>query len=133
MKIPPSLRNIYKEIKAEYAIEMPPHGDLTAWAEQGVLLLNATLTVRQASPGSHQRKGWEEFTDAVIRAVNEKRDHVVFLLWGPYAQQKTRADRRQQTSGAGSITPFTAFARVTASFGSGHFKKANEFLIRTRT
>ncbi len=129
MKIPPSLRNIYKEIKAEYAIEMPPHGDLTGWAEQGVLLLNATLTVRQASPGSHQHKGWEEFTDAVIRAVNEKRDHVVFLLWGSYAQQKRALidGNRHLVLEASHPSPLSA---RHSFFGNGHFKKANDFLMK---
>src|ERR1035437_9821680 len=87
--IPPSLINIYKEIEAEYGVQMPRHGDLTGWAAQGVLLLNATLTVQHANAGSHQHKGWEEFTDAIIRAVNERRKHVVFLLWGSYADRKS--------------------------------------------
>src|SRR5882724_2252385 len=86
--IPPSLRNIYKEIKDEFGVEMPRHGDLRGWAAQGVLLLNATLTVRQGSPRSHQGEGWEKFTDAIIRTVSEKREHVVFLLWGACAQKK---------------------------------------------
>ena len=85
--IPPSLENIYKEIKAEYGIR-PSHGDLTGWAEQGVLLLNATLTVRKGKAGSHQGRGWEKFTDAIIRAIGYKREHVVFLLWGRGAQKK---------------------------------------------
>src|ERR1700688_1542948 len=86
-EIPPSLGNIYKEIKRDCGVEMPRHGDLTKWAEQGVLLLNATLTVREGSPGSHRRKGWEKFTDAIVRAVKEKGDRVVFLLCGRDAQE----------------------------------------------
>lgn len=85
---PPSLINIYKEIAAEYQTSMPKSGNLTRWAEQGVLLLNATLTVREGQAGSHQNKGWETFTDAAIRAVNDKHEHVVFMLWGSYAQKK---------------------------------------------
>ena len=85
--IPPSLNNIYIEIEDEYGIR-PSHGDLTAWAAQGVLLLNATLTVRKGRAGSHRGEGWEKFTDAIICAVNEKREHVVFLLWGSRAKEK---------------------------------------------
>ena len=88
VRLPPSLQNIYKEIESEYGYKMPRTGDLTGWAEQGVLLLNATLTVQSGMAGSHQKRGWEEFTDAIIRAVNEKCENVVFLLWGSYAQKK---------------------------------------------
>ena len=88
IKLPPSLRNIFKEIEADLGVSMSTSGDLTAWAQQGVLLLNATLTVEQAAAGSHQKKGWEEFTDAAIRALNEKRQGIVFVLWGSYAQKK---------------------------------------------
>lgn len=86
--IPPSLRNIYKEIERDLAIKMPRQGCLQAWAEQGVLLLNATLTVEHAQAGSHQKKGWETFTDQAIKVVNDQCENVVFLLWGNYAQKK---------------------------------------------
>ena len=85
---PPSLQNIYKEIANDLGIQMPNHGDLTGWAKQGVLLLNATLTVEAHNAGSHQGKGWEEFTDAVIHALNNRRENIVYLLWGSYAQKK---------------------------------------------
>lgn len=127
--IPPSLNNIYKEIEAEYGIQMPRHGDLTGWAAQGVLLLNATLTVQQDRAGSHQRKGWEEFTDAIIRTVNEKREHVVFLLWGSYAQKKgALIDRKKhrvlETSHPSRLSAHRGFR------GCGHFKKANDYLVK---
>src|SRR5690554_6222693 len=88
VKIPPSLANIFKEISADLQKPVPNHGNLERWAKQGVLLLNATLTVRAHSPGSHQRKGWEIFTDAVIKTVSSEKEHVVFMLWGAYAQKK---------------------------------------------
>jgi uracil-DNA glycosylase len=128
-KIPPSLKNVYKEIEAEFDIQMPCHGDLTGWAAQGVLLLNATLTVRQASPGSHQGKGWEKFTDAVIRAVNEKREHVVFLLWGRCAQKKGALIDRKRHKVLEASHPSPLSARH-GFFGCGHFNKANDDLIK---
>ncbi|MCI4080294.1 uracil-DNA glycosylase [Streptomyces sp. CH8.1] len=88
VKTPPSLRNIYKEMKEELGLEVPDNGYLMPWAQQGVLLLNAVLTVREAEPNSHKGKGWEKFTDAVIRAVSERPDPAVFVLWGAYAQKK---------------------------------------------
>lgn len=127
--IPPSLKNIYKEMEAEYGTKMPPHGDLTGWAKQGVLLLNATLTVRKARPGSHQDKGWEDFTDAIIRAVNEKREHVVFLLWGSSAQKKgALIDRKKHlVLEAPHPSPLSAYRGF---LGCGHFEKANDHLIK---
>jgi len=126
--IPPSLKNIYKEIKAEYG-EMPPHGDLTGWAKQGVLLLNATLTVREASAGSHRGKGWEKFTDAIIRAVNGKPERVVFLLWGRSASKKgalidPKKHRVLETSHPSPLSARLGFR------GCGHFKTANDYLIK---
>ena len=88
LALPPSLKNIFKEIEADLAIKMSGKGDLTSWAEQGVLLLNATLTVEIANAGSHQKRGWEEFTDATISALNKHREGLVFVLWGSYAQKK---------------------------------------------
>lgn len=127
VKLPPSLRNIYKEIEAEYGGKMPKDGDLTGWAKQGVLLLNATLTVREANAGSHQKKGWEDFTDAVIRAINEKHEHVVFMLWGSHAQKKGDfIDRKKHlVLEAPHPSPLSAHRGF---LGCGHFKKANEYL-----
>jgi uracil-DNA glycosylase len=129
VRIPPSLMNIYKEIEAEFDHKMPGHGDLTGWAEQGVLLLNATLTVQHASAGSHQKKGWEDFTDAVIRAINEKHDNVAFMLWGSYAQKKGNfIDRRKHlVLEAAHPSPLSAYRGF---LGCGHFKKANEYLAK---
>jgi uracil-DNA glycosylase len=124
-KIPRSLQNIYKEIKAEYG-EKPCHGDLTGWAAQGVLLLNATLTVRQNEAGSHQGRGWEDFTDAIIRAVNEK-EHVVFLLWGRDAQKKRALiGKKHKVLEASHPSGFSAHRGF---LGCGHFKKTNKYLI----
>ncbi len=125
--LPPSLLNIYKEIVAEYGGAIPRSGDLTRWAAQGVLLLNATLTVRQAQAGSHQNKGWEEFTDAIVRAINERREHVVFLLWGAYAQKKGAIiDRAKHlVLSAPHPSPLSAHRGF---LGCGHFKKANDYL-----
>ena len=125
--LPPSLINIYKEIEAEFGKKMPSQGDLTGWAKQGVLLLNATLTVQQANAGSHQKRGWEEFTDAVIRALNEQHEHIVFMLWGSYAQKKGAfIDRKKHlVLEAPHPSPLSAHRGF---FGCGHFKKANEYL-----
>ncbi len=125
--IPPSLKNIYKEIESEYDVKMPKHGDLTGWAQQGVLLLNATLTVEMARAGSHQKKGWEQFTDAVIGAINHELDHAVFILWGAYAQKKgTIIDRKKHlVLGGPHPSPLSAHRGF---LGCGHFKKANEYL-----
>jgi uracil-DNA glycosylase len=132
-KIPPSLQNIYKEIKAEYG-EMPSHGDLTGWAAQGVLLLNATLTVQKRKARSHQGKGWEKFTDAIIRAVNRKREPVVFLLWGRYAQTKRALiGKEHKVLEASHPSPFSVGhclreGKIHSFRGCGHFKKANAYL-----
>jgi uracil-DNA glycosylase len=136
--IPPSLSNIYKEIEAEYG-EKPGHGDLTKWAEQGVLLLNATLTVRKDEAGSHQGKGWEEFTDAIIRAISDKRKHVVFMLWGAYAQTKCALidPKKHKVLEASHPSPFSVrhFLRdgkIHSFRGCGHFKKTNAYLKKHR-
>jgi uracil-DNA glycosylase len=127
--LPPSLRNIYKEIEAEYGGPMPLTGNLSAWAEQGVLLLNATLTVEAGLAGSHQKKGWEEFTDAIIRAVNSRCEHVVFLLWGSYAQKKGSFIDRNKHLVLQSPHPSPLSAH-RGFLGNGHFRKANEYLER---
>src|SRR6187402_1588108 len=96
VRMPPSLVNIFKEIRADLGKPIPVSGDLERWAKQGVLLLNATLTVRDSSPGSHQNKGWEAFTDAVIKKISDEKENVVFLLWGAYAQKKGEVINRQK-------------------------------------
>ncbi len=127
VRIPPSLKNIYKEIEREYGVTMPQHGDLTGWAQQGVLLLNATLTVEHANAGSHQRKGWELFTDAVIRAVSEQHEHVVFMVWGAYAQKKGAIIDRRRHLVLESVHPSPLSAH-RGFLGCGHFRQANEYL-----
>lgn len=125
--LPPSLQNIYKEISADLGVQMPQTGNLDNWAGQGVLLLNATLTVRANTPGSHQKQGWEEFTDAVIKAVSDQKEHVVFLLWGKYAQEKGKVIDREKhlVLTAAHPSPFSAFHGF---FGCEHFSKTNEYL-----
>ncbi len=127
VRLPPSLQNIYKEIEAEYGYRMPRTGDLTGWAEQGVLLLNATLTVEAGQAGSHQKRGWEVFTDAVIRVVNEQCRNVVFLLWGSYAQKKGAIIDRSKHLVLESVHPSPLSAH-RGFLGNGHFKKANDYL-----
>lgn len=127
IRLPPSLKNIYKEIEREYGYKMPLTGDLTGWAQQGVLLLNATLTVQASLAGSHQKKGWEQFTDAIIRAVNEQCDHVVFMLWGAYAQKKGAHIDRTKHMVLESVHPSPLSAH-RGFIGNGHFKKANDYL-----
>lgn len=128
--IPRSLKNIYREIGAEYGIQMPDdNGDLRGWAEQGVLLLNATLTVQRSNPGSHQGKGWEKFTDTIIRAVNDTLERVVFLLWGTRAQKKGELinRRKHQVLETSHPSPFSAHRGF---LGCNHFKQANDYLIK---
>ena len=126
---PPSLKNIFKEINTDMGIAMPSHGNLTSWARQGVLLLNATLTVRAGTPGSHQGRGWETFTDAVIRALNDKREGLVFLLWGKYAQAKAGLidEAKHLVLKAAHPSPYSAAAGF---FGCRHFSMTNEYLAR---
>lgn len=127
VRVPPSLQNIYKEIQADLGVEMPPHGNLERWADQGVLLLNATLTVRAGLAGSHQGKGWEQFTDAVIRALSQNREHLVFMLWGAYARKKkVRIDSdKHLVLEAAHPSPLSAY---NGFFGCKHFSQANEYL-----
>lgn len=128
INVPPSLKNIYKELQSDVSFQIPDHGNLEAWSEQGVMLLNATLTVRRSSPGSHQKRGWEQFTDAVIRSLSEQRRDVVFLLWGNYARAKgALVDKeRHLVLEAPHPSPYSA---ASGFFGCRHFSKANEFLI----
>lgn len=126
-KIPPSLRNIYKELQSDLNLETPDHGCLTAWARSGVLLLNATMTVEQKKPASHQGRGWEQFTDAVIRRLSEKREHIVFMLWGNFAQSKAELidGNRHLILKAAHPSPFSAHRGF---LGCQHFSRANAYL-----
>lgn len=124
---PPSLINIFKEIETDLGKPAPKSGDLTRWARQGVLLLNATLTVRAHQAGSHQNKGWEQFTDAVIHHLAEEREHLVFILWGSYAQRKGAFidPAKHLVLKSAHPSPLSAFRGF---FGNKHFSKANEYL-----
>lgn len=128
VKMPPSLINIFKEIKDDVGKDFPRTGNLERWARQGVLLLNATLTVRAQSPGSHQNKGWEEFTDAVIKTISEEKSGVVFLLWGSYAQRKGEIIDASKHKVLTSAHP-SPFAANRGFFGNRHFSKANDYLV----
>lgn len=125
--IPPSLKNIFKEIEKDLGKPLAKSGDLERWANQGVLLLNATLTVRGSSPGSHQKKGWEEFTDAVIKIISEEKNNVVFLLWGAYAQKKGEIIDRAKHLVLMSAHP-SPFSADRGFFGKKHFSKTNAYL-----
>ncbi len=128
IKIPPSLVNIYKELADDIGAPPPPNGDLTHWAEQGVLLLNTVLTVAANQANSHRNQGWEEFTDDVIRSLNNAPQHIVFLLWGRPAQSKIPLiDARHTVLTAPHPSPLSAFRGF---FGCKHFSKANEALIQ---
>jgi uracil-DNA glycosylase len=127
VNVPPSLQNIFKEIESDLGHEVEKSGDLLRWSEQGVLLLNATLTVRAKSPGSHQRRGWEVFTDAVIEQLTTNRENVVFLLWGNYAKEKGAFIDREKflVLEAAHPSPYSAHHGF---FGCKHFSQANEYL-----
>lgn len=128
IKPPPSLINIFKELKSEnIGFEIPTHGDLTNWAEQGVLLLNATLTVRAGIPGSHQKKGWEKLTDAIIKLISDKKENCVFLLWGNYAKTKIPLinPEKHLILTAAHPSPLAG----GAFFGCKHFSKTNQYLL----
>lgn len=129
VRVPPSLVNIFKEIHQDLHKPIPQSGDLTRWARQGVLMLNATLTVRASSPGSHQNKGWEIFTDQVIQTISNEKENVVFLLWGSYAQKKGEfIDRSKHCV---LIAPHPSpFSADRGFFGCRHFSKTNEYLRR---
>jgi uracil-DNA glycosylase len=127
IKTPPSLRNILKELKADLAIEIASHGDLTQWAQQGVLLLNTVLTVEQSNAGAHQGKGWEVLTDHVIKAINDQCSGVVFMLWGKPAQQKASLIDAHKHCILESVHP-SPLSAYRGFFGCGHFSKANAYL-----
>jgi len=130
LPFPPSLLNIFKELKADIGAPMPPNGDLSRWASQGVFLLNATLTVRANSAGSHQNQGWETVTDAVIRTISQEREGVVFLLWGAYAQKKEELidSKKHFILKAPHPSPLAAHRGF---WGCKHFSKANDYLVST--
>jgi uracil-DNA glycosylase len=124
---PPSLLNIFKEIGSDLGIVRPASGNLERWAKQGVLLLNATLTVRANMAGSHQKKGWEQFTDAVIAKINSEKNNVVFLLWGAYAQKKGETIDRNRHLIMESVHP-SPLSASRGFFGNSHFSKCNKYL-----
>ena len=125
---PPSLHNIFKEIESDTGTPIPQDGDLTRWSDQGVLLLNATLTVRASQAGSHQKRGWEEFTDAAIRELANRRENIVFILWGSYAQKKGAFIDRSKHLVLTSPHP-SPLSAYQGFFGNHHFSKANEYLV----
>ncbi|MBI3139486.1 MAG: uracil-DNA glycosylase [Sphingobacteriales bacterium] len=126
---PPSLVNIFKELQNDTGIPVPPHGNLTHWAEQGVFLLNASLTVRAGEPMSHSKIGWAPFTDAVIKTISDKKEHVVFLLWGKFAQEKSALinQAKHLILRAAHPSPLSAHAGF---LGCKHFSKTNEYLVK---
>ena len=128
VKVPPSLVNIYKELETDLGIAIPDHGYLENWAKQGVLLLNAVLTVEDSNANAHQGKGWEQFTDKIISTVNEQCDHVVFMLWGSYAQKKGKMidDQKHLVLKAAHPSPLSAYRGF---FGCKHFSQANSYLV----
>lgn len=127
VKPPPSLKNIFKEIEQDMGIKPPNNGDLSKWAEQGVLLLNAVLTVRKNQPASHQKRGWETFTDAVIKKISDEKENVIFLLWGNYAKNKGQYidTSKHHILTAAHPSPFSAH---NGFFGCQHFSKTNSIL-----
>jgi uracil-DNA glycosylase len=129
VKPPPSLVNIYKELYSDLGVPIPKHGNLTRWAEQGVLMLNASLSVRAGEPMSHSRIGWAEFTDAVIRKISDEKTGVVFLLWGKFAQEKQTLidETKHKVLKAAHPSPFSA---DHGFFGCKHFSKTNEYLAK---
>lgn len=128
IKLPPSLVNIFKELKQDVGVALPTHGDLTAWADRGVLLLNASLTVRAAEPNSHEKIGWHSFTDATIQQLVDKYSHIVFMLWGKFAQMKQELidETRHCVLKAAHPSPYSA---DKGFFGCRHFSRANEYLV----
>ncbi len=127
ISLPPSLQNIYKEIQADLGVTPHQSGDLSRWAEQGVLMLNSVLTVQARKPASHKGRGWEEFTDAVIGRLNEKRSGIVYLLWGKYAQKKGEVISREHNLVLESAHPSPYSA--TKFFGNHHFSQCNSYLM----
>ncbi len=129
--VPPSLVNIYKELEDDLKIKPVKHGDLTAWAKQGILLLNSVLTVEQAKPAAHQNRGWEKFTDKVIELLNKENRPLVFVLWGSYAQQKGKMIDRNKHLVLHSVHP-SPLSAYRGFFGSKPFSQINEYLIKQK-
>lgn len=129
VEMPPSLKNIFKEIKSDLGTDLPANGNLERWAKQGVLLLNSTLTVRANQAGSHQKKGWESFTDSVIRLVNELKENVVFILWGNYAISKGSYINSQKHLVLKSVHP-SPLSASRGFFGNHQFSTANKYLVK---
>ncbi len=127
IKVPPSLVNIYKELHSDIGMQIPRHGNLEEWAKQGVFLLNATLTVRAHTAGSHQKKGWEQFTDKVVSTISNNSENVVFLLWGRYAQAKSSLIDETKHLILNSVHP-SPLSAYNGFYGCKHFSKTNEFL-----
>ncbi len=127
--LPPSLRNIFRELKSDLGYDIPRHGSLEAWADQGVLLLNTTLTVRAGEACTHQGRGWEKFTDAILAHLNRKEEPIVFLLWGKHAQSKAALIKNPIHLVLKTVHP-SPLSAYRGFFGSAHFSKANEFLIK---
>ena len=128
LSFPPSLLNIFKELETDIGMQIPFHGCLQSWAERGVLLLNTTLTVEQGKAGSHQRQGWEQFTDCVIQSLNDNRENLVFILWGSYAQKKAQLVDRQKHCVLTAPHP-SPLSSYRGFFGSRPFSKTNEYLV----
>jgi uracil-DNA glycosylase len=128
VQFPPSLQNIFKELKTDIGMETPQSGNLTKWADQGVLLLNATLTVRASQAGSHQKRGWEQFTDAVIKRLSDNRQSLVFLLWGRYAQNKESLINKENGHLILKSVHPSPLSAHGGFFGCKHFSKTNDFL-----
>jgi len=129
VKHPPSLINIFKELEKNIGKEYPKSGDLSHWAKQGVLLINATLTVRAHQAGSHQKQGWETFTDAVIKQISDQKENIIFLLWGGFAKNKAKLIDAKKHHILTSGHPSPLSANRGYWFGNGHFSKVNEYLI----
>ncbi len=128
---PPSLRNILKEVSDDVNAEIPENGNLERWAKQGVLLLNSVLTVRENAPGSHAKKGWEVFTDAVIKAISNEKENVVYMLWGGYAKKKVALINTQRNLVLQSGHPSPLSANQGLWFKNSHFSTANKYLVTT--
>ena len=129
VKTPPSLRNIFKELQTDLNVPVSPNGNLSHWAKQGILLLNTTLTVREKKAGSHQKLGWENFTDKIIEKISKKKEGIIFLLWGAFAQRKSILinAKKHHILTAAHPSPFSAYRGF---FGCKHFSKTNEILIK---
>lgn len=127
IKTPPSLRNIYKELQSDCQFEIPSHGNLQSWAHQGVLLLNSVLTVAQSQAGSHQKKGWETFTDKIIFELNQRKKNIVYMLWGNYAQQKGKQIDKVNNLILKSVHP-SPLSAYRGFFGCRHFTQCNSYL-----